>query len=86
MPWDADRYADHITPLQTGFNEAAETRLTNRYPPLYQKPYPVIIEPTTITDKHGNCLVWHLPGIVSPERQVSVAGANSGCPTIINPV
>jgi hypothetical protein len=28
------------------------------------------VNPCTITDRHGKLLVWYLPNILSPERQV----------------
>lgn len=66
--WDADRYADFIIGHST-INEATEARLKAEFPPLFSEPT-LLVQPGIITDIFGKILVWYLPAILHPRRQV----------------
>ena len=40
------------------------------FPPIFARPFPLLVHPNISTDLHGNILVWHLPGIMSTSTQV----------------
>ena len=61
------RYADHIGLKYTG-NDVHEEMLQKRFKPLTTGR--LEITPCTITDRHGHLLLWYLPNILRPERQV----------------
>lgn len=72
--WDASRYCDGIGAAMTGLQSAAEQKLCQRFRPIYDPPVHAA-KPFVITDKHRNGLVWYLPNLISPKRQVShIAG------------
>ncbi len=64
------RYADHIIGRR---NIAAdvEAKLKAKFPPLYQDSTLPIV-PGMVVDKFGKVLVWYLPGILQPARQVNL--------------
>jgi hypothetical protein len=47
------------------------------FKPIYTEHLEVI--PGTITDCHGKLLVWYLPNILSPERQVRRVNISTAC-------
>jgi len=46
----------------------AEAKLMDLFPPLAHE---TIADPCVIADTNGCALTWYLPGVISPERQVS---------------
>lgn len=69
--WDADRYADSLTPKQTGQNPKLEDRLSRAYPADHPGMY--LNEPCVVVDIHGVILYWYLPDSLSTTRQVGVS-------------
>jgi hypothetical protein len=67
--WDVRRYADHIGLKYTGINDQYEETLQRMFKPL--KVDHLEIAPCIITDRHGHILLWYLPNILRPERQVA---------------
>lgn len=63
------RYADHIGLKYTG-NDVREETLQKSFKPL--KTNHLEITPCTITDRHGQLLLWYLPNILRPERRESM--------------
>jgi hypothetical protein len=53
----------------TGFDSDREEKLQKNFKPL-KNDYYLEIRPCTITDRHGKMLLWYLPNILRPERQV----------------
>ena len=68
--WDVDRYCSKLSPNQSGQNLDIEALQEHRFPPIFASPFPVLMHPNTLTDCHGNIMVWHLPDILSEETQV----------------
>jgi hypothetical protein len=68
--WDVQRYADRLTPRNSGQNEAFETALHLSYPPIY-KPPEIASVPMLVTDRHNNAVLWYLPNLLTPRRHVS---------------
>jgi len=66
--WDAVRYSDHIIGRRK-IGEDLEARLKVKFPPLFDDPKLCIL-PGVVTDKFGKVLVWYLPAILQPARQV----------------
>lgn len=66
--WDVRRYADHFGVKYPGTTSDREETMQKRFKPL--KTNHLEITPCTITDRHGRLLVWYLPNILRPERQV----------------
>jgi hypothetical protein len=66
--WDVERYADHIGLKYSGMNDQLEETLRNMFKPLQVNH--LEITPCMITDRHGRILLWYLPNILRPERQV----------------
>jgi len=66
--WDAVRYSDHIIGRRK-FGEDLEAKLKVKFPPLFHDPKLCIL-PSIVTDKFGKVLVWYLPAILQPARQV----------------
>ena len=64
------RYADHIGLKYSGLNDELEESLRRTFKPLEDNR--LQISPCTITDRHGQVLLWYLPNILRPERQVSM--------------
>ena len=64
------RYADQIIGRR---NIAAdvECKLKAKFPPLFHDPTLHIV-PGIVVDKFGKVLVWYLPGILQPARQVNL--------------
>ena len=63
------RYADHIIGRRN-IGADMEAKLKARFPPLTHDSTLHII-PGIVVDKFGKVLVWYLPGILQPARQVS---------------
>ena len=62
-------------------NAEVEDRLAVKYPPLlgvdgalefHNGNFPLLAEPTIVTDNQDHNLLWSLPGILSPTRQVPI--------------
>jgi hypothetical protein len=70
MPWDVDRYADRLTPRNSGRNAVFEEELASRYPPMYVPPKTVAY-PLLVTDRHNNAILWYLPKMLTARRHVS---------------
>lgn len=68
--WDVRRYADHIGLKYSGMNNELEESLRRIFKPL--KDSHLQISPCTIADRHGQVLLWYLPNVLRPERQVSM--------------
>jgi hypothetical protein len=43
--------------------------LMAKYPPF--DPTIVLTRPSIVVDRHNRVMLWYLPGIITPERQVS---------------
>jgi hypothetical protein len=71
--WDVRRYADRITMKYPGIGEEFEETMQKSFKPL-KTSYHLEVTPCTITDRHGWVLVWYLPNILRPERQVRLSG------------
>jgi hypothetical protein len=67
--WDVRRYADHIGLRHPGTSNEFEDVMQRQFKPL-KTSHHLEITPCTITDRHGSLLVWYLPNILQPERQV----------------
>jgi hypothetical protein len=67
--WDARRYADRIGLKHPGTANEFEDTMQRQFKPLNISHH-LEITPCTITDRHGSLLVWYLPNILLPERQV----------------
>lgn len=75
--WDVQRYADHIGLKNTGTGrEELEEALLRMFKPVENAPS-LEVMPCTITDRHGRYLLWYLPNILKPERQVSGPECNA---------
>ena len=48
-----------------------EAKLKKQFPPLNTDPT-LLVEPGIIADMFGKIMVWYLPGIIHPSRQVSL--------------
>ena len=69
--WDVQRYADHINLKNTGIgNNDREEALSRMFKPIENAPS-LEVMPSTITDRHHRLLLWYLPNILTPERQVN---------------
>lgn len=67
--WSADDYADALTPRNSGQNQRVEEKLARKLPPIHF-PRRKLDRPAIVKDPNGNILLWYLPGLVSPRRQV----------------
>lgn len=70
IPWDAEEYTRQALRGLTGLNDVKEARAVVDFPPLYQEPFPEVTTPCTVQDCAGRILIWYLPGVLTPERQV----------------
>lgn len=68
--WDVRRYADRIGLRYTGISDQYEETLQRMFKPLKVNHFE--IAPCIITDRHGHILLWYLPNILRPERQVAL--------------
>ena len=68
------RYTDHIGLKYSGMNDNHEEMLQKTFKPL--KVDHLEITPCTITDRHGQVLLWYLPNVLRPERQVRLQFTN----------
>lgn len=68
--WDVQRYADYITPNQSGRGQRAEAKLSLRFPVNSGDDRALWEKPGVIVDRHGHILVWHLPDALTRRRQV----------------
>ena len=91
VSWDAQRYCDSLN-RQGAPVSGTEDELLRLYPPLNPAEeiisdpdgtFPVIHEPTAITDPHGHVLVVSLPSVLTPARQVRHLSCQ---PTAVSPV
>lgn len=70
--WDVQRYADHINLKNTGIGrDDQEEALSRMFKPVENAPT-LEVRPCTITDRHRRILLWYLPNILTPERQVNM--------------
>jgi len=65
------RYADHIGLKNTGIGGEQEEGLLRMFKPIPDAPC-LEVMPCTITDCHGRLLLWYLPNILRPDRQVII--------------
>ena len=65
---DVRRYANHIGLKHSGISDDVAEKLQRLFKPL--KADHLKITPCIITDRHGHILLWYLPNILRPERQV----------------
>ena len=70
IPWDAVRYADRLSPRESGRNEEREAKLASEYPPPVDLLQMVVDVPSIVVDMHGVILAWYLPQVLSPKCQV----------------
>jgi len=68
--WDMVRYSDHIIGHRK-IGDDLEENLKAKFPPLFVNPKLCIL-PGIVTDKFGKVLVWYLPAILQPARQVMI--------------
>ena len=61
-------YSDHIIGHRK-IEEDLEVKLKVKFPPLFDDPKLCIFS-SAVMDKFGKVLVWYLPGILQPTRQV----------------
>jgi len=73
--WDVERYAD----VMMGRRGDKEAKLKKEFPPLTADPT-LSVEPGVIADMFGKIMVWYLPGILHPSRQVSPSYHNLKAP------
>lgn len=66
--WDIERYAEHITLKNTGITNDFDKFLQSKFEPLPDKT--VTLRPRTVADRHGQLLLWYLPGIFTAKRRV----------------
>lgn len=71
VPWAARKYAAAMPARPTDFASPAEDRLSQLFPALHAKPYPVMAEPCIVVDRNGLILAWYLPDTLTAERQAS---------------
>ena len=61
-------YTDNITG-RTRLPDDTEIKLQSQYKPIYSEPI-LSVRPGIVTDLFGKILVWYLPSILHPDRQV----------------
>ena len=77
VPWNDDDYCASLSSRQRGLKLDAEDHLLTIFPPLcpvediLANQFPILLDPAIITDDAGHILMWYLPGLLSPARQVS---------------
>ena len=83
VTWDAELYAKDLKNVVLP-NADVEDRLTVKYPPLlgvrgalefHNTNLPLVAGPAIVTDNQDRELLWSLPGILSPTRQVPIFAA-----------
>ena len=77
IEWDATRYADKLPKkLARPGTAAAKTQeaiMRRQYPPRNDSAADIpISRPCIVVDMQGVILAWHLPGILTDSRQVSL--------------
>ena len=68
--WSVKDYTDElrrISPRCTGLNNGLEEKLLKSFPPLQNETF---MSSGVVTDKNGLILMWYLPRILTPKRQV----------------
>jgi hypothetical protein len=73
VPWDVDRYRDRITIKQSGRNSRVEDKLAEAFPPPFKDGSRLRLQEAAavLHDRHGNILVWYMPGAFGTNRQVN---------------
>jgi hypothetical protein len=79
--WNIVHYADNITG-RGAISEELEKKLRAQYKPIYPEPT-LCVDPSVVTDLFGKLLVWYLPSILHPDRQVRVQIQSQFNPTFI---
>lgn len=68
--WNIVHYADNVTG-RTKISDEIENKLQSQYKPIASE-LALHVDPGIVTDLFGKVLVWYLPAILHPQRQVSV--------------
>ena len=77
VAWNAEDYCASLSGKQRGLNMEVENALLEIFSPLcpvkdvLEDRLPLRSEPALLVDEAGHVLMWYLPGLLSPERQVS---------------
>jgi hypothetical protein len=69
--WSVVDYVEalrNVGPRCTGQQDKVENKLMESFPPCEST---LLSAPTVICDRDGLVMAWYLPGILSPQRQVS---------------
>ena len=76
MCWDAEQMRAKLGKMQRGMNMAREDELLKEFPPfctpekVLDNDLPLLQAPAVLVDSANRVLLWHLPDILTPERQV----------------
>ena len=70
LPWKISDYTKAMPPRPSGFHGPAEDGFANAFPPLFQKPFPIVSAPSSIVDSDSIIAAWYLPDGLTASRQV----------------
>jgi hypothetical protein len=70
--WDVARFADRVKSTVASENGTVSQTDGRLHVYFEQASFGDIHEPTTIIDKYGRVMLWHLPGCLHPMRLVSL--------------
>lgn len=79
MSWDATDLRASLSKKCRGLNVDVENELIRTFPPIcdpddvFRDQLPLLRSPAIVVDSAGRVLVWALPDLLSPERQVNLS-------------
>lgn len=71
LPWKVSDYALALPPRPNGFHGPVEDAFAAMFPPLFNKPFPLVSTPSSIVDPEGIIAAWYPPEALTAARQVS---------------
>lgn len=86
MAWDAEDLRASLGQRAAGFDLDVENELLNMFPPfcdasrVIANDMPLLQAPAVVVDNVGRVLMWHLPGVFTPDRQVSTPTSTPAVP------
>jgi hypothetical protein len=72
LSWDVVEFTTFIGAQPTGFNDAFEARVRERYPPYKENNAHFLAQLGIIHDASGKILCWNLPAVLKVNRQVGL--------------
>lgn len=81
VQWDAEEYFRRLGKRNFGLQEPFEASMLQGFPPIELSQYllpadaargGVIANPFVVTDIKDHVILWFLPGVFTPSRQVSI--------------